>query len=378
MSFTYRKATMADREKYLDFANLVFSNAHRPHDFQALIPKVYGEGRDTAHMQNIAVRDDGSIRGMVAVMPNNVNVMGTALKYGYVGTVSVHPYARGEGHMKKLMAMAIEGAKNDGCDLMMLGGQRQRYEYFGFTRGGVRHSHRITATNLRHVLGDTDVSDIEIAVVCADDLATAAACARLQESDKLYATRTAEEFHLIAGTWFNKLMSVTVCGNFVGYIIGNGEGIDEIKLNDWSLALKVLRRYMQFANVNAVSIGTGDHEWDANREFARLEESRSTSPAEMLLIFNFCNVISAHMKLKASYAPLADGKRSFIIDGEPMTVEVVDGNVTVTSTADADAMSISTMDAQRLFFGFDGELLVGRLPFGWAQLPLYMPHTDAF
>ena len=38
MSFTYRKATENDREKYVDFANLVFSNAHVPHDFETLIP----------------------------------------------------------------------------------------------------------------------------------------------------------------------------------------------------------------------------------------------------------------------------------------------------------------------------------------------------
>ena len=91
MSFVYRKATEADREKYVDFANMVFSCAHEPHDFQKLIPKVYDPSQQTAYMHNIAVRDDGSVRGVVAVMPGVLNVMGTELKYGYVGTVSVHP-----------------------------------------------------------------------------------------------------------------------------------------------------------------------------------------------------------------------------------------------------------------------------------------------
>ena len=63
-------------------------------------------------------------------------MLGETLRVGCVGTVSVHLYSRGEGHMKILMAMMMDDARAKGCDLLMLGGARKRYNYFGFEQAG--------------------------------------------------------------------------------------------------------------------------------------------------------------------------------------------------------------------------------------------------
>ena len=379
MSFTYRKATENDREKYVDFANLVFSNAHVPHDFETLIPKVYGRNRKTAYMQNIAVRDDGAIRGLVAVMPNTLKIMDFTLKTGYVGTVSVHPYARGEGHMKKLMAMAIEGMQNEEMDLAMLGGQRQRYEYFGFTKGGVSLNHRVTSTNLRHVIGDASVDNIEIFDISEDDAQTIEKCSELHRSLKLSAERSIEDFHIICSTWYAALKGINVDGEFAGFMVAKGEGISELRLYDQKLVPLVLKKYMQYANVTRIGISTGAYETELNREFALLEEGMEIGTPEMLRIFNFPKVIGALMALKASYGRLEDGVRAFVIDGNPMTVKVENGIPEVTDELCEGAVELTAMQAQRLFLGFDGAVVVGdMLPLGWANLPLYMSHVDAF
>ena len=67
MTYTYRKAKSEEREQCIELANYVFSTAHRPHDFETLIPKVYGEGRDCAPLHLAAVREDGRFRAEVAV-----------------------------------------------------------------------------------------------------------------------------------------------------------------------------------------------------------------------------------------------------------------------------------------------------------------------
>jgi len=379
MSFTYRKATENDREKYVDFANLVFSNAHVPHDFETLIPKVYGRTRKTAYMQNIAVRDDGAIRGLVAVMPNTLKIMDFNLKTGYVGTVSVHPYARGEGHMKKLMAMAIEGMQNEEMDLVMLGGQRQRYEYFGFTKGGVSLNHRVTSTNLRHVIGDANVDNIEIFDIAEDDMQTIEKCSELHRSLKLFAERSIEDFHIICSTWYAALKGINVDGEFAGFMVAKGEGISELRLIDQKLVPLVLKKYMQYANVTRIGISTGAYETELNREFALLEEGMEIGTPEMLRIFNFPKVIGALMALKASYGRLEDGLRAFVIEGKPMTVKVENGVPEVTDALCEGAVELTAMQAQRLFLGFDGAVVVGdMLPLGWSNLPLYMSHVDAF
>ncbi|WHX49067.1 GNAT family N-acetyltransferase [Paenibacillus woosongensis] len=73
------------------------------------------------------------------------------LRACYLGTVSIHPRARGEGHMKALMDMWLEELRNT-CDMVVLYGQRQRYEYFGFTLGGVKFKYFVGGANVRHGL----------------------------------------------------------------------------------------------------------------------------------------------------------------------------------------------------------------------------------
>ena len=48
---------------------------------------------------------------------------GKLLRAGYVGSVSVHPKARGEGHMKRLLGDWITDLEGT-CDLLALDGQR--------------------------------------------------------------------------------------------------------------------------------------------------------------------------------------------------------------------------------------------------------------
>lgn len=373
---TYRKALPGETEKYLDFANLVFSNAHNPHDFRALIPKVYGEGVESAHIHNIAIRDDGSIRGMVAVMPNTLRIGDTVLKTGFIGTVSVHPYARSEGHMKKLMAMAIEGMEQDGVDLAMLGGQRQRYEYFGFNQAGLEISHHITSTNVRHALRDTDTAGIAIFPAEAEDMA---ACAALHDTRAIAAARPADAFAAIARTWSSTLRVIRKDGVFAGYLIGSGGRLQELMLADWDLTLPVVKYLTVVEGEKDIRLSTGAYEVELNRRLAVLEEGISAGHCEMYRVFNFPRVIGALMTLQSRLVDLPDGRRSFIIDGKPMTVTVEGGVPRVTEEAEEGAVELTAMQAQKLFLGIDGALLVGRLlPTGWAPLPLYMSHTDGF
>lgn len=382
MAFTYRKATEADRDKYIDFANLVFSMAHRPHDFKAVVPKVYGDGKKTAHMQNLALDDQGNVRGLVAVMPNEMHVMGETLKTGYVGTVSVHPYARGEGHMKKLMQMALDEMRAEGCDLSLLGGQRQRYEYFGYSRGGISYTYTVTPTNVRHALGEADASAIEIREIAPDDAPALEKAHALHAQKPVRGTRTPENFHLIATTWMARLMGVYQNGAMVGYMIvganGDSAPIVELRLDDCSLTGAVVKKHLAMTGAKGCEIACADYDTALRRELARFAEYSSADEAQQILVFNFAKVLRAFFELKASYARLEDGARSYRIDGQGVTITVKGNEVSVTEEAAADAIPLTAMDAQFLFFGRDGQFFGHTLPLGWAPLPLYLDNADGF
>ena len=132
----YVVATPADREEVVDFANYVFSQAHRPHDFKTLLPKAYADHLPELGAKHYLAKQEGRIRALVADRMIDMRLLDDTLRVGCVGTVSVHPYSRSEGHMKRLMTMMLEDARAEGLDLLMLGGIRQRYNYFGFEQAG--------------------------------------------------------------------------------------------------------------------------------------------------------------------------------------------------------------------------------------------------
>ena len=110
----------------------------------------------------------GKSGGVIAQMPIGLSVLDETLKCGMIGSVSVHPYARGEGHMKRLMAMAAEDARERQYDLMILGGQRQRYNYFGFERAVYVIRHAVMQTNLRHCHGDAEMGSFAFSELTDD------------------------------------------------------------------------------------------------------------------------------------------------------------------------------------------------------------------
>ena len=90
MNVTFSMGTPADRQDILDFGDLVFSKSDRPHDFQTLLPRLYGLQAAFEPLHYL-VKEDGKIRAMVCVLPMEYQVGETVLKISGVGTVSVHP-----------------------------------------------------------------------------------------------------------------------------------------------------------------------------------------------------------------------------------------------------------------------------------------------
>ncbi len=132
-----RKAIPEEYDEIIDFINYVFSQNERPHDFKKLLPKLYGDSRNYAGIHYL-VKEDDKIKALICAMPIEYNIYGNGIKACCIGMVSVHPYARSKGYMKRLMKEVLTDIKNQGYHYVFLGGQRQRYEYFGFEPSGIQ------------------------------------------------------------------------------------------------------------------------------------------------------------------------------------------------------------------------------------------------
>ena len=86
-------------EDYIDFINYVFGmNGTPSSSFQTLLPKLYGDGRETDKETYFALKND-RIVGAVLSYPLTFKANDKTLTARGIGSVSTHPRHRGEGFM---------------------------------------------------------------------------------------------------------------------------------------------------------------------------------------------------------------------------------------------------------------------------------------
>lgn len=376
----YRFATPQDWLKVIDFIDLVFSQSTRPHDFAALIPKVYGDGHEYSHIHAIAL-EDGEIRGCVAVLPFEMSVAGQTLRVGYLGSVSVHRLSRGAGHMKKLMQMQIDKAKADGLDMIVLGGQRQRYGYFGFQPVGGAYSYMVTHANVRHALGEVDASAITFEPLQQGE-SSEYACA-LYQQQPVCGSRTAENFAETALTFNMQGWLVKHNGTNAGYLIATNDHkeMHELVMEESTLVPAVFKAWMAAHSVRYLQVRTAPHDKVLNRTLASFAESYSLGQDGYVLCLNYVNTIRSWMTLKNSVSPLAEGVLRMGIDQENVEIRVADGAVSVEPTDLPVQLRLSAVEVSQLLFGFNrfyAPEMNGAIPADWFPLPLNLPTADTF
>lgn len=372
----YRKARPEERGKIIDFINLVFSMDHEPHNFKTLLPKAYGDGACFWPEHYIAV-EDGNIEGLVALLEGETVVLGETIRTGIIGSVSVHPYCRSKGHMKKCMAMALEDAQKKGLELMYLGGMRQRYEYFGFTQGGLGAHFGIGSDNFRHGMKYIDETGFTFAPIAL----YAAQASALQAGQKVHAVRAQENFVLVAQSWGAEATAILKDGAFAGYLIGRGNGISEMVVAreiDFAPALKAWHIHNGCARLN-VSAPVWNKE--RMRTLSEVAGSSSCGPVEMFRLMDLEKNVRVWMELKASYARLADGRFVLEMEGERIAISVQDNAVCVGKTDDAPDAVLSRMEAQDLLLASMRWVDTDAMPAcveNWFPLPVSCQSADGF
>lgn len=374
----YRKARPEERAAYIEFADMVFSNDGSPISFEAAIPKVYGVHVDSADMHYLAVDDEKGIRGLVAVMPNELHVGEETLKIGYIGTVSVHPEARGEGHMKALMRMAIDDMKAAGIDIALLGGQRQRYEYFGFAKGGVGYSVTVGEPNVRHALKNVDVSDISFEEIGHGSL-WADAAHEMFERQAIRYHRNRTKFVDICSNYHCRPWAILCEGRFSGYLICNRDmdGIVEILVESMDVLDKAIKAWIIKHDLKRVRLTLPMWQTEMLKHLGSYAGDTSYGMRVQSSIYHPRRVLKAMLAAKAKYAKLENGSMTLNVEGDCFTVSVCDGVVSVTDGPET-SVCLNTLEATQLFaypFDYDGRI---DMPDGWFPLPLYEEAPDGF
>ncbi|MRN51481.1 GNAT family N-acetyltransferase [Paenibacillus monticola] len=369
----YRMATPNERDECIDLANYAFRL-----DFETLMPKAYDKNVDSSAMHMVAVDEKGSLRAQVAVFPEPLTVCDYTLRTCYLGTVSVHPRARGEGHMKVLMDMWLRELRNT-CDMVVLYGQRQRYEYFGFTLGGVKFKYFVGEANVRH--GLRHVNDAGISFVPLFEIEGAESFAYSMNTSRLaYIERNVQQLPLIFNSLHQKALGVLDKDQLIGYLIVNeaGDEISEFAMENTDDISRTIKAYRAYSSAEQISIYTPEYDIPLNMTLGSIAENYVIETSDMYHILDFANVLKAYLTLKFKTTGIVQGEFSAVMDGQPITVRVDVSGVTVERSAKPDAVVLNKQQAQALLLTQHSRYMAVDAPVGWFPLPIFWYKIDKY
>ncbi len=368
-------------EALIDHINMIFSMLRVPHNFEEMLPKAYGKGLRIDDMHVIAEDEEGRLCGCLGMYVFPLRVCDTTLRVGYLGSMAVHPRARGQGTMGTLMRKQIDRGYELGLDLMVLGGQRQRYQRSGFETGGASYVYSISRANVRHALADTDASGVMFRMMEQGDVPE---LIRLYDSQIVAGARREDNFIATLKSYRRQAWSILYEGRLVGYISATADGqtIGEIVLNDPAMILPAVKAWMNEREIKLMHISAAPYDKVLGELLAPICEAFSLNPSIMIRVLRPETVLPAYMKLKNTVQPLSEGRA--VLGWEGMGAyefSVCGGEITVKRTDEAPLDRLSQIDFHQLIFGFNrfaAPKTKAQIPENWFPLPVHIPDPDSF
>lgn len=380
-----RKARPEEYEDIIDFINYVFSQNQCPHDFKKLLPKLYGDGRNYAEYHYL-IEEAGRIKALVCAMPLEYGIHTEVLKACCIGMVSVHPYARGKGYMKQLMNYVLEDVKSQGFHYIFLGGQRQRYEYFGFEPSGMMAEFTVTATNVRHLLQGIDAKEVGIVPLENEEQLNQAYS--LYQSQPVKALRSREDFYDILSSWQSTPYGIILKNEYAGTLVLRPDGaVTELMLSSGDYYPYVLKALFSLTGKEEHKFPAAPFEEEKLDFLMQIAEYSNISTCESYRILDWKSVLLTLLRLKAAGEPLAEGTLVLAVGQDKIKIEVKDNIVAVHMDKEEEDIFLTSLNATALLFSHRGILGLHRLTAGlseqkrncvksWFPLPLTAMAND--
>jgi len=376
------RGTYEQFDEYIDFLNYVFGYNGNTNDMKKLLPKLYRRELSPAS-NSYLILDEGKIKATVGAYRNEVNVCGMILTGVGIGNVAVHPYERSKGYMKKLMNIALDDMLEEEIDFTVLGGQRQRYNYFSYENAGVCYSFRVSKKNIHHAFGERPVL-FRVEEVREDDEATLEAIAEISSSKLYVPIRDRNELYSILCSWNARPYIIMDVDRVVGYCVVSQQEVTEIlTVRDeefFDALCSVIDSISEKNSTMNVLLPAFLPEYIKSLE--KIAEKVSVGHCKMFSILRFQRVIEAYLKLKGKYTQFPEGELAVLVHGkggdERLLIAVKEGEISVTETQMEPVIELSHIEAMNYFFApvcgqrTDAPYYVQ----SWFPLPLWIYEAD--
>ena len=359
----YRCATDADYENIIEMANHAFRPAEWTGDFAKdtgkesffprILPKLY-QNRRTAPMHYIAVQD-GQIVGVVGNFDLPTMVCGEELKVVGIGTVSTHPDHRREGHMLRLMDDSIEHAKAIGADYLVLGGQRQRYEHWGFGQAGVNPAFKLDEGNFRRLYGADAAFGYEFVPFREADAADIAAARVLRTAEMTHVLHAEDQEFNVHFSMGAEPFVIRQNGLFKGTLMYFQKGaIADLRLTDGREAGKVLNDFVKTQELDSLRVNrVAPDQREIVAALSKIAGDAMILACEMIRVLNYERTVRAFLKMACALRSFPDcGFTAEFDNGEKLYIGVSGGEADVKpADSPAEVRMENPTDAVNFLFG---------------------------
>ncbi len=367
---TLRVEEFEDFMRYVERAfghSVNFFLGFGPHIYEP-IPEVCAWG--------YVIEENGKIASHVGVYPIEVVTAGIPLTLGGIGAVSTSEEARGKGYMTQLLYHAIDEMRAKGYPASWLGGDRQRYNTFGWEVA----SQVCRLSFSRRSLGRAEVTRIPVEEALPWDAKDH--IARLMTLPPCHTRRPRLEALL-----HRRDLRVWVSED--GYVMAEGQERDHVRIIEIVSAsdreAEMIHAIIAWNHGDQASVEMSP--WDEERVARMMPYTHywSTGYSGMYRINDLTAVLqAAHPFLQRRAGCLRDFAVAVGIrehDRTPITtITVRDGNVEIEAGQTAEPyVELTPITAARLFFGGPAVPEVVRLPQGLLALlpvPIYVAPLD--
>lgn len=375
---TYRIAYENEREECLRLINFVFQDIGVDILFERELSKVYNNQNPWHRYHFVAVDDSRGLLGAVGCLPNRLHIGSEVLNTGYIGSVSVHPEARGEGHMKRLMALALESARKSDTDILILSGRRQRYAYFGYETAGIQMNFEITDSCIRHSLRQFPTSSVRFESLLPGSRWEREA-EKLQRSHWAWMERT-PSFTECACSYGNKVFSAFLGEEWLGCLLINSQSLNVTEINaiSWDAMDIMIKAWQEQNRLKSFEVTVPGWNIPQQRHIWGFAETVSQHVNARVRVVRWRPVVERLLQLKAMGTPLRDGVLTLSVQGEDtFTIRISDNQISVGEPVE-EPVFLTLSEAETLLFHPFGENLLQMNAFGWFPLPLCILQPDTF
>lgn len=399
------RLTAADFDEAMDFMNMVFSMSGGATDFQRLLPKVY-QPDDRLMQAHYAIRRAGRIRAVVGAYPMTLQAGPAEWSINGIGGVCTHPGEQKSGLMRQLMTAVLADMEREGCVLSILGGQRQRYGYFGYEKAGTSLSFQISKTNLRHFFRGQNQVEFRFIRVSPDHLLHdpqqadqirqwQALMKSWHDRQPIHILRPEADFLTVLSSWYARIwLAEDLAGQPAGYLVTDRDGliVKELIAASADRVFPIAVSWIERQPTDSVTFTLPPWNLEAIAFFGRVCENCSVSSAGNYRINNWPALLSSLLLVKGGQQPLPDGVLHLGVE-DPGAIKVYElawqagrADCRETPAAGADLL-LDRLTATRLVLGPLTPMQVApqiaaikpeisRLLSSWFPLPLAWPSPD--